>query len=389
MLTNTFKNQNFDLSNQNNSNSVELEKTAHEISIPTPPNSFHPNHIMRLLKSASLKIEAQKVFLYAFADIEMEELVKLTKILDEIPLETSDSEVAGIIFKWYVSVKPENKKGFAMTDKEYQYSKSGNIARILTSHLSPRSIEKLKGKSLLDIGAGDCAMTYLVSQQLGMEGNAIDVQMQIDWGGENSSDQKRKNDYMAKIDNYYVYDGKNLKDALKGKKFAVVMYNHSLHHFPSFQAQFDSLKQASQILEPGGILFLSEHANCFNDEILDLSHLLLNLRYSIDKKQISTQSDAEKAIIQFKNDYQSHYFSKNLLDVMTQQLGLTLVKEEVRSSKDVSKATFFCFIKRSPRSESNYSPYFFDTDKATRLHHVIHSNHEDLPQKRYPAESFN
>lgn len=172
-----------------------------------------------------------------------------------------------------------------MTDKEYQYSKSGNIARILTSHLSPRSIEKLKGKSLLDIGAGDCAMTYLVSQQLGMEGNAIDVQMQIDWGGENSSDQKRKNDYMAKIDNYYVYDGKNLKDALKGKKFAVVMYNHSLHHFPSFQAQFDSLKQASQILEPGGILFLSEHANCFNDEILDLSHLLLNLRYSIDKKQ--------------------------------------------------------------------------------------------------------
>ncbi|STY29143.1 Uncharacterised protein [Legionella wadsworthii] len=389
MLTNTFKNQNFDLLNQSNSNLVEIEKTVNETSISTPPNSFHSNHIIRLLKSASLKIEAQKVFLYAFADIGMEEVMKLIKTLEDAPIETSDPEVAGIIFKWYVSVKPEYKKGFAMTDKEYQYSKSGNIARILTSHLSSRGVKKLKGKSLLDIGAGDCAMTYLVSQQLEMEGNAIDVQMQIDWGGENSSDQKSKNDYMAKIDNYYVYDGKNLMDALKGKKFAVVMYNHSLHHFPSFQAQFESLKQASQILEPGGILFLSEHANCFNDEILDLSHLLLNLRYSIDKKQILTQSDADEAIIKFKNDYQSHYFSKNILDVMTQQLGLTLVKEEVRSSKDVSKATFFCFIKRSPRSELTYSPYFFDTDKASRLHHVIHSNHDDLPQKRYSAESFN
>ncbi len=363
-------------------------KATSGFALQNDPQILKPNQIIKLLKSKTRSKEAKSVFLYAFADIDQKAVLDFIRTLQDYPLDTPDPVMAAVIHQWYLSVGMQNKKGFVMTDKEYQYTKSANIARVITSHLSPQSREKLKGKALLDIGAGDCAMTYLVSKHLKMEGNAIDIQSEIDWGGENSSNKKMKNDYMAQIHHHYVYDGSDLLGALNGKKFAVVMYNHSLHHFPSFQAQFDSLKQASQIIEPGGILFLSEHANCFNDDILDLSHILLNLRYSIDKNQISTLEDAMKAVLKFKSDYQSHYFSKNILDAIATQLGFTLIKEEVRSTTDVAKATFFCFVKRSSKSELTYSPCFFDTDKASRLHHhVDDSEHNDLPQRRYSAEA--
>ncbi|WP_131794513.1 class I SAM-dependent methyltransferase [Fluoribacter gormanii] len=370
----------------NQETSVLAPDTKSLSSAQNDPQVLKPNQVIKLLKSSARMKEAKNVFLYAFADIDQKAVFDFMKTLAEYPINTPDPIIAKAIYQWYLTVGMENKKGFPMTDKEYQDSKSANIAHIITSHLSQKNRAKLKGKALLDIGAGDCAMTYLVSKHLGMEGNAIDIQSEIDWGGENSSDKKRKNDYMAQISNHYIYDGNDLLGALKEKKFAVVMYNHSLHHFPSFQAQFDSLKQASQILEPGGILFLSEHANCFDDDILDLSHILLNLRYSIDKKQISSPEEAMKALLKFKLEYQSHYLSKNILDVIAKQLGLTLIKEEIRSINDAAKATFFCFVKKSPREELTYSPYFFDTDKASRLHHHIKASDQELPQRKYSAE---
>ncbi|HHF7368290.1 TPA: class I SAM-dependent methyltransferase [Legionella bozemanae] len=379
-----------DETSQENSNLMQKIEVAKKTSVSAPQQIIQPNQIIKLLKSKARQKQAEKAFLYTFPDIDKQMVLDFIKTLQDLPSVTPDPEAAVLIHQWYLSVGMQNKKGFSMTDTEYQHYKSANIARIITSHCSPQQKEKLKGKALLDIGAGDCAMTYLVSQHLEMEGNAIDIQTEIDWGGENSSDKKRKNHYMAQLHNYYEYDGSDLLGALKGKKFAVVMYNHSLHHFPSFQAQLDSLKQASQILEPGGILFLSEHANCFDEDILDLSHILLNLRYSIDKKQILNPEDAMEAVSKFKSEYQSLYFSKNILDVITKQLGFTLVKEEVRSATDVAKATFFCFVKKSSRAELTYSPYFFDEDKASRLHHhVDNTAHQDLPQRRYSAESFN
>ncbi|MCW8410463.1 class I SAM-dependent methyltransferase [Legionella sp. PATHC035] len=368
----------------------ENESKISESISQTDPQILKPNHIIKLLKSPSRQKDVRNVFFYTFADVDQKAVLDLMSTLKEYPIDTSDEVCAATIHQWYLKLGMQNKHGFVMTDKEYQMSKAANIARIITSGLSPQSRARLTGKALLDIGAGDCAMTYLVSEALKMEGNGIDIQSNIDWGGENSSDKKNKNEYREQINRHYVYDGSDLLGALNGKKFAVVMYNHSLHHFPSFKAQFDSLKQASQILEPGGILFLSEHANCFDDEVLDLSHILLNLRYSIDKNQIPTPEDAMKAVSKFKSEYQSHYFSKNILDAIMGQLGFTLVKEDIRSVGDVAKATFFCFVKKSPREELTYSPYFFDMDKAKRLqHHTEDLDHHESIQRRYSAESIN
>ncbi|WP_010653539.1 class I SAM-dependent methyltransferase [Fluoribacter dumoffii] len=353
----------------------------------TPPQHAHqilkPNLIIALLKSKTQIKEVRTAFLYAFADIEPKAVFDLLRTLQEYPLNTPDETCAAVIHQWYLTAGMQSKQGFAMSDKEYQMNKAARIARIITAGLSPIPRESLKGKALLDVGAGDCAMTYLVSEELKMEGNAIDIQTGIDWGGENSSDKKTKNDYMSQINHHYTYDGRDLLGAVNGKKFAVVMYNHSLHHFPSVQAQFESLKQASQLLEPGGILFLSEHANCFDDDIFDLSHILLNLRYSIDKNQIPTPKDAITAVLKFKSEYQSHYFSKNIIDAMMSRLGLTLVKEEIRSAKDVAKATFFCFVKKGTENALAYSPYFFDMNNADRLKHTAENpKREELPRSR-------
>lgn len=372
------KNQLSEFFNGNKTKSKEISQND--------PQILKPNQILKLLNSKSRRKQAISAFLYAFADIDKTTVLNFITTLQSYPIDTPDTEIAQVIHQWYLSIGKENKIGFKMTDQEYQLSKAQNIADIITANFSPRKKAKLKGKALLDIGAGDCAMTYLVSEQLKMEANAIDIQSNIDWGGENSSDKKSKNDYMTKIHNHYIYDGNDLLGALKGKKFAVVMYNHSLHHFPSFQAQVDSLKQASQILEPGGILFLSEHANCFDDDIFDLSHILLNLRYSIDKNQIATHLEAGDAIAKFKSEYQSHYFSKNILDAIAEQLGFILVKKEIRSATDVAKATFFCFVKKAPTVEWLYSPRFFDTDVTDSLHH--HKEEPSYQLKKYSAESF-
>lgn len=349
-----------------NNNSTNTESLTHH-----DPKIMKNNQIVKLLQTKSRSKKAVRTFLYTFADVKAAAVDSLVSTLKELPSDTSDTIVAGIIFDWYRSLTTNEKIGFAMTDKEYQLNKARNIAAVITSNMTDRQKKNLRGKALLDVGAGDCAMTYLVAQQLQMKSNGVDIQTEIDWGGENSSDKKTKNPYMSQVDHYYVYDGSNLLAALEGKKFKVVMYNHSLHHFPSFQDQLRSLEQAYDALEPGGFLFLSEHANCFEDDILDLSHLLLNLRYSIDKQQITSQEAAEKAIKQFKSEYQSHYFSKNMIDIMTKRFGFILHHEEIRSKDDVAKATFYCFVKASPKHQLKEWPMFFDTNATSRLHHVI------------------
>ncbi|HBB7077084.1 class I SAM-dependent methyltransferase [Legionella pneumophila serogroup 1] len=375
-----------DITELNTSEFFKRKNATPRIVSKNDPQIIKSNQILKLLNSKTRRKEAISAFLYSFADIDRNTVLDFIKILQTYPADTPDTEIAQVIYQWYCSIGKENKIGFKMTDQEYQLNKAQNIASIITANFSPRRKEQLKRKALLDIGAGDCAMTSLVSELLGMEANAIDIQSNIDWGGENSSDKKNKNDYMTKIHHHYTYDGRDLLGTLKGKKFAVVMYNHSLHHFPSFQDQIESLKQVSQILEPGGILFLSEHANCFDDDIFDLSHILLNLRYSIDKNQILTPSEAGDAIAKFKSEYQSHYFSKNILNAIATQLGFNLVKQEIRSATDVAKATFFCFVKKEPKIELPCSLRFFDTDAANGLPHHIEKS--DSQQKKYSAESF-
>ncbi|MDF1929749.1 hypothetical protein PGH45_06305 [Legionella pneumophila] len=206
-----------DITELNTSEFFKRKKATPRIVSKNDPQIIKSNQILKLLNSKTRRKEAISAFLYSFADIDRNTVLDFIKILQTYPADTPDTEIAQVIYQWYCSIGKENKIGFKMTDQEYQLNKAQNIASIITANFSPRRKEQLKRKALLDIGAGDCAMTSLVSELLGMEANAIDIQSNIDWGGENSSDKKNKNDYMTKIHHHYTYDGRDLLGTLKGK----------------------------------------------------------------------------------------------------------------------------------------------------------------------------
>ena len=63
-----------------NDNSIPEDKNA-EIAASAPSHSLHSNHIMRLLVSESRQNEAIRVFLYAFADIDVQEVMRVIKTI--------------------------------------------------------------------------------------------------------------------------------------------------------------------------------------------------------------------------------------------------------------------------------------------------------------------
>ncbi|MDI9818869.1 MULTISPECIES: methyltransferase domain-containing protein [unclassified Legionella] len=325
------------------------------------------NLILPTLKSNNLHREAVRVFEYAFIDVSKKAINKLIEGLKSLSVESNDTSAASYIENWYSRLPKEDLIGFPMTDEEYQAMKASKIVTMITHGLPNQEKKKLQGKALLDIGAGDCAMTHLVSEQLHMESWAIDVQTSIDWGGQNSSDKLAKNEYMAKIHKHCIYDGHNLLAALGNKKFKVIMLNHSLHHFPSFDAQQNCFKQIASLLEPNGILFLSEHANCHNDIVLELSHLLLNLRYSMDKIKANSNDSCQSFNMEkFKEEYGiANYLSKNMVDLLAKKFGFQAVIEEIRIEDDIVKTVYYCLRKENPKMI--YSFFDDSTQFTSRL----------------------
>ncbi len=340
---------------------------------------------MHTLMSKNLHREAVQVLNYAFIDVSKEAVASLINKLQDLPRDTDDNVVADVIASWYISLPKGDLVGFPMTDKEYQQTKASNIASIIKGESSGKD---LKEKALLDIGAGDCAMTYLVSKELSMEACAIDIKTDIDWGGQTSSDKVVKNEYMQKLSKQYVYDGSDLLGALGNKKFKVIMLNHSLHHFPSFVAQQNCFRQIAELLEKDGVLFLSEHDNCYNDDVLELSHLLLNLRYSLDKfikntqpnhntqcsidnkndrptildlRKVKQEYTAAIDMEKFKQEYgTANYFSKNIIDYLAKRFGFQPITEQIRMKEDVSKTIFYCFRKAATPNPAKSPSGFFD-----------------------------
>lgn len=305
----------------------------------TSKTMIDDSYILRLLKSKNTYAGSVSSFQYAFTDVAEKSILHLIEELLTYPMETGDSFVANLIYLWYSALPIENFIGFSMTNDEYQRHKANNIVNIITSKIDTIS---LRNGTLLDVGAGDCIVTCLVSEQLKMTACAVDVESEIDWGGVISRDIKPMNVYKK-----YMYDGHDLLGILKNKKFRMAMYNHSLHHFPSAKAQFESIRQIAQILEPRGVLFISEHVNDFNNDILDLVHILLNLRYSIDRRTINSGEDASNVVNRFKKEqWRAQYLSKSLIYCMAEQSGFQLCAEKHHAEKDITQTAYYCFIKQ-------------------------------------------
>ena len=305
---------------------------------------------------ADKKRKLLEIVKYSFSDVDMKKIRQLSNILYNCSQnKKSDAEIIYIIVDWYRTLKKKNKVPFALSYNEYIEQKINEAIKNIDDK------ENIKRKIILDIGAGDCALTRQVGKALHMTPVAVDVKDDIDWGGANLNKCK-----LTKI----YYDGSKLTDVMRelDKRFknkpriGCVMYNHSLHHFGSISNIEKSLEQSYKLLDKNGYLLIREHNNENNDISINLQHIFIALRYMLDAHPEWTGRQLLEYYRYFMIHYTSHFFSKKFLIKYCKKLGYKLIGYQKRivpkpvdynaelsyglnPSGDVSKTVLFTFKK--------------------------------------------
>jgi hypothetical protein len=121
------------------------------------------NYISDILKSKYNYKDIFAILHYTFADISKVAINSLIKSLEKISGDgLTDDKIAQLIYSWYQNLSVQDRIGFTCSDSEYLNQKAKTIADLIDSATE----EILENRSLLDIGSGNCAMTYYVSEKL-------------------------------------------------------------------------------------------------------------------------------------------------------------------------------------------------------------------------------
>lgn len=281
---------------------------------------------------------------YSFTDISVNYCKVITKkLVKMINNYASDYDILQLVYNWYKNVPKKDIIGFPVSNEEYITTK----VKFMNSVIKQENLENNKNNVLLDIGAGDCSITNAFGKYNNMIPVGIDIKSDIDWGsaGGNTCNKIK----------HIFYKGNDLKEVykknFKTKKVGMIMYNHSLHHFGSFENIYSSLEQSYALLQKGGILLIREHNNKSNDIDINLQHIILSLRYTIDHYH---KWDYEQIWIYFKNfiyTYSSHFFSKEFLINMCKKIGFKFIDAKKNKQldyvdyTDISKTYLYSFIK--------------------------------------------
>lgn len=284
---------------------------------------------------------------YCYSDFSILKCKELTKgLASAIENSKSDRSITNLVYTFVKSVKASNIEGYPISNEKFLRHKVKEIENTITKPF----MKEQRGKVLVDVGAGDCALSKILGEENDMKSLAIDIKADIDWGSASGSSS------CSTITHVY-YDGSNLtksiRDVVGNSKVGIVMYNHSLHHFGSVENIRNSLKQAYELLDDNGILFLREHDKSkANDIDINLQHIFLSLRYTIehytnwDKDQIWTYMD------NFIKTYTAHFLTKTNFLSMCKSIGFKPVSVKKRTFpytqknfKDISMTTLFAFKK--------------------------------------------
>jgi len=285
-----------------------------------------------------------KLIRYSFTHVNINQSKLITdKLFTIINNFDSDYNILKLLFNWYIKLKKKDFIGYETSDAEYIKSKVTNINKIITqTHL-----DIIKNSVLLDIGAGDCTITKAFSDYNNLIPVGIDIKSAIDWGSAGIN--------VCSQINHISYNGNNLKEAyvknFKNKKVGLIMYNHSLHHFGSFENIYKSLLQSYELLPKGGILFIREHNNKGNDIDINLQHIFLSLRYTIEHYSVWNFEQIWKYFENFIYTYTSHFFSKEFLIKICKKIGFKLINAKKNQKlnyvdyTDISRTYLYSFVK--------------------------------------------
>lgn len=216
----------------------------------------------------------------------------------------------------------------------------------------------------MDIGAGDCALSFLIGKRLEMKSFGVDISTDIDWSGDSIDDPCKG----RKI----LYDGTNIKDVkkilinkfkIRKPKIGLCTYNHSIHHFGSFNNIETSIKQVSNLLKMGGYIIFREHNihNIIDNYHINLQHIILFIRYTYNKTK--GIDEFIKLYWKFIDEFTSNYFGKKYIEQVCSKNNLKLIyikkreipeplnKKEliengIKPDEDISKTYIYIYLRR-------------------------------------------
>ena len=294
-------------------------------------NIHYNTYILNALKDINYNNNIIKLLYYCFNNIKIGTLKILAKkIKKAISINSLDYQFIKTIVTWMNNLKSSDYVKFKLSYSEYIDLKVDESINYI------KSDKRLINNTYLDIGSGDCALTYKIGKKLNMKSFAVDIDTEIDWSGDSSKSCSGR-----KI----LYDGTNIKDVKKKilKQFGseykehkfilgLCSYNHSIHHFGSYYNIENSIKQVSKLLKPNGYILFREH-NISKDNFamninINLQHIILFIKYTYDKK---------KGLDYFINlynkyifEYTSNYFSSKWLENICYKYNLKLIYKKKR-----------------------------------------------------------
>lgn len=249
--------------------------------------------------------------------------------------------------EWYRNAGPADLEVIQSDAVKHLNDKGRSIANMIFN-TNPNIGDGSDKIRILDVGGNDGKLTSYVAKGLAeikrscVEPNVLEIETDTRWD-QNSKEAQGARHKNCEPVRRITYDGTNMKTGkVNGSKsenplikdnFDCVMYQHSLHHFPSQKIQQDSLKQAAALLKTGGVLTLTEHASKLSNDQIDLMHAIIEIYKMLHEDPNIPADQLERTFDRYMgSETPANYMSQQLLITMAKQAGFTLISNTKTSA---------------------------------------------------------
>lgn len=243
--------------------------------------------------------------------------------------------------QWYKNASVINKESVD-SDVVANLRRKGNDIATMVMEANPQLGSESNQLKVLDIGGNDGKLTSYVAASLAnakglsVEPYVLEVETETTWDENSKAVQPVTHNNCAPV-NKIIYDGLDINSGkvlgtssgnplIEGDKFDCIMYQHSLHHFPSDEVQQHSIRQASELLKAGGVLTITEHSSRLSGDDIDLMHVVIELYKKLHEDPAISPQKLENTYRQYmETETPANYMSQERLIAMAKNAGFTPV----------------------------------------------------------------
>jgi SAM-dependent methyltransferase len=295
-------------------------------------------------------------------------ITDMVALAKDVPRKLPNAVFIEKLCEWYKAATALNKQSVT-ADVTKHLSKKGNDIATMVMEVNPelgRGSNKIR---VLDIGGNDGKLTSYVSASLAeakgiyVEPYVLEVDTETTWDENSKTAQLDIHKNCAPVKKI-IYDGTDINSGkvigsasenplVEGDKFDCVMYQHSLHHFPSDEVQQYSIKQAADLLKEGGVLTITEHSSRLSGDDIDLMHVVIELYKKLHDSPDISVHNLERTYNQYMEaETPANYMSQERLISMASKAGFTPVTV-TRTSLGPDNAYSINFVKGDQKMIEN------------------------------------